>query len=388
MIYVTTEESIKEEVNSAARTLCNIYDSVYRGEYYLKDSELYKGDELLTEEDFMQKISLLSCDSDVDFTIFWGSTRVFTTVKMDDGSFAIGTTADKRVIDSVLKNGVEYYYSNIEVGDKRYAGYYIPIVNSSEKTVGMVFAGKPLDAARKNMRIIIGCFILISIGILALALLVFGGFSSKMVKDILDVRDFMEGVSSGSFEVKLNDRTLIRTDEVGDIARSAENMKNNLRILVERDPLTTLLNRRSCRKLIDSIQMQDLNYTAAMADIDHFKRINDSFGHACGDTVLRDISAIIKSETEKKGGFVSRWGGEEFLIILPNTDIDRAREFLENLLDIIRNAKFEWEGNNIPVTITAGAVQAQKDETPDEIINRADHLLYDGKNSGRNKIVT
>ncbi|MGN1102196.1 MAG: GGDEF domain-containing protein, partial [Huintestinicola sp.] len=156
----------------------------------------------------------------------------------------------------------------------------------------------------------------------------------------------------------------------------------------ERDPLTTLLNRRSCRKSIDKLLEQHKSYTAAMADIDHFKNINDSYGHACGDMVLKELSAMLKEETEKNKGFASRWGGEEFLIILPECGMQKAEAFLEGILIKIREFEYTWEGKRIPVTITIGAAEMAAGETPDDTINRADHLLYNGKESGRDRLVT
>lgn len=388
LIYFATEDGIKTEVHNAARAICDLYDDDYHGDYFMKNGSLYKGGEMLTYNDFKAKISQVACSDDVDFSIFWGDKRVFTTVKNKEGSYIVGTSAEQRVSDSVLGNGLEYYYSRVKVNGKSYAGYYIPILNSSAQAVGMIFAGRPLDVARSNMYTIIGCFALVSVGVILVSMGIFWRFSSKLVMSLSDVSSFMENVANGSFGAELSRKTLSRTDEVGDIARSANTLRYNLRELVERDPLTSLFNRRSSRKAIDELIAVGRGYTAAMADIDYFKKINDGFGHACGDYVLKELSALIREETESKKGFVSRWGGEEFLIILPNKGIKESREFLEGLLDKIRNTVFEWEGERIPVTVTAGAAEAKKGETPDDTINRADHLLYDGKKSGRNRVVT
>ncbi len=388
LIYITTEEGIKNEVNYAAHSLYYLLDSEFHGEFYLKNGSLYKGGTMISRMDFMTTISSISCSDDVDFTVFWGDTRVFTTVKRSDGSYITGTSADKKVTDSVLGKGIEYYYSRVKINGRNYAGYYIPIMDASAKTVGMVFAGRPLDAARSNMRKIIAWFTIISAAVLAVNLAVFSKFSTKIVGALLEVKSFMENVANGDFAADLSLKTLSLTDEVGDIARSADTLRYNLRDLVERDPLTTLLNRRSCRKAIDKLLEQNKGYTAAMADIDHFKSINDGFGHACGDMVLKEISAMIKEETEKKKGFASRWGGEEFLIILPGSGLNESKKFLEQILEMVRSAEYVWEGKRIPVTITIGAAEMINGEIPDETINRADHLLYDGKESGRNRLVT
>lgn len=388
LIYVATEEGIKTEVNYAAHSLYHLLDTEFHGEYYLKNGSLYKGGVMISHLDFTSATTMIACSDDVDFTVFWEDTRMFTTVKRSDGSFITGTSADQKVIDSVLGKGIEYYYSRVKINGRNYAGYYIPIMDSSAKTVGMIFAGRPLDAARSNMRKIITCFTIISACVLAITLVVFSKFSSRIVGRLLEIKTFMENVAGGDFSADLSPETLSQTDEVGDIARSANTLRYNLRDLVERDPLTTLLNRRSCRKAIDKLLEQNKGYTVAMADIDHFKSINDGYGHACGDLVLKELSAMLKEETEKKKGFASRWGGEEFLIILPGYGLDEAKTFLEKILRMVRDAEYVWEGKRIPVTITIGAAEMIQGETPDETINRADHLLYAGKESGRNRLVT
>ncbi|MGN1106780.1 MAG: diguanylate cyclase domain-containing protein [Huintestinicola sp.] len=388
LIYVATEEGIKNEVNYAAHSFYSLLDSEFHGEYYMKNGSLYKGGTMISYRDFIATMSMVPCSDDVDFTVFWGDTRVFTTVKRSDGTLITGTAADKKVIDCVIDKGMEYYYSRVKINGRNYAGYYIPIVNSSANTVGMIFAGRPLDAARSNMRKIIACFTIISTGVLAGTLFAFRKFSLRLVNSLLDVSSFMGQVANGNFGSSMSLKTMSRSDEVGEIARSADTLRYNLRDLVERDPLTTLLNRRSCRKAVDRLLEQHIGYTVAMADIDHFKRINDGYGHACGDMVLKELSAMLKEEVENRKGFASRWGGEEFLIILPNCSLNDAKVFLEKLLLTVRSTEYIWEEQRVPVTITIGAAEMMQGETPDETINRADHLLYDGKESGRDRLVT
>ena len=388
LIYITTEEGIKTEVNYAAHSMYSLLNSEFRGDYYSKNGSLYKGGSMISNKDFMMITNMIPCSDDVDFTIFWGDTRMFTTVKRSDGSFITGTSADHKVTDSVLGRGIEFYYSRVKINGRNYAGYYIPIMNSSAKVVGMVFAGRPLDIAKRNMWKIIASFAVISASVIAVTFAVFSKSLSKIVAALLEVKGFMENVANGNFDAELSLKNLSLTDEVGDIARSANTLRYNLRDLVERDPLTTLLNRRSGRKLIDKLFEQHKSYTVAMADIDHFKHINDGYGHACGDMVLKELSAVLKEDVKEINGFVSRWGGEEFLIFMPGSSLGEAKEFLEKLLNTVRNTEYVWEGSKIPVTITIGAAEMISGETPDNTISRADHLLYAGKESGRNRLVT
>lgn len=387
MIYMVTEDGIKNEVRYAAHALYNIYDMDYRGEYHMESDALYKGSGALSESDFADKISIVSCDEDVDFTIFWGETRVLTSVTNKDGSFAVGTRADPNVAAKVLGNGLEYYYGRVDVNGQNYAGYYIPIINSDSSAVGMVFAGKPLDLARQNSNKTVRYFISISIGIMLICMIISGVISGRMVTALLDIRTFMDKVAHCRFDETLEQKTVSRDDEVGDIARSAETLKDNLRDLVERDPLTSLLNRRSCRRVIDGIVENGRSYTAAMADIDFFKKINDKYGHACGDMVLKEVSSIISEHMCENGASVSRWGGEEFLIIMPDIGIDKARSILDGLMERIRSSKFSWEDGTVSVTLTMGAAESIDGESVDETVNRADNMLYEGKRSGRNKII-
>lgn len=387
MIYTVTEDGIKNEVKYAAHSLYNIYDIDYSGEYSMDRNILFKGNSILTESDFKSKIDIVSCESDVDYTIFWGDTRIFTSVKNEDGSFAVGTSADPDVVKTVMGKGKEYYYRKIDVNRQKYAGYYIPLKNSGGEAVGMVFAGKPLDRAMNNSNKTIRYFVLISTGILVVSLIMFGRFLGKLVTALMDVHKYMRNVSQCRFDESLNESTLQREDEVGDIARSAETMKDNLRDLIECDPLTSLLNRRSCQKIIEGIVEEGKCYIAAMADIDFFKKVNDKYGHACGDMILQEISSIILEQTSSVGASVSRWGGEEFLIVIPHIEKAEAKLLLERIMEKIRSAIFVWKNNSLSVTITIGAVESIEGESADNTISRADDMLYEGKRSGRNCIV-
>ncbi|MCM1227656.1 MAG: diguanylate cyclase [Clostridium sp.] len=386
MIYSATEDGIRSDVKYAAHALDNAYELDYSGEYSMDRNILFKGDVILTESDFMEKTKLVSCEDDVDFTVFWGDTRIFTSVKNEDGSFAVGTTASKEIVKTVLGKGKEDYYGKADVNGSKYAGYYIPIINSDNEAVGMIFAGKPLESAKSNSNRSIGYFALISAAVLIASLFIFNKFIVDLVNALLDIRKYMGRISKCEFDEQLDEATLSRSDEVGDIARSAETMKDNLRDLIERDPLTSLLNRRSCQKLIDEIE-EGRKYTVAMADIDFFKKINDKYGHACGDVILKGVSSVILEQTADEGAWISRWGGEEFLIVMPDLGIGEAKRCLDKLVDKMRETIFVWENNSLSVTMTIGAAEAIEGEKSDKAISRADDMLYEGKRSGKNKLV-
>ena len=165
----------------------------------------------------------------------------------------------------------------------------------------------------------------------------------------------------------------------------------SLKDMITTDPLTGLLNRRACRsnlqKMIEQCRenrQQSLSVT--IGDIDFFKRINDTYGHECGDMVLKSISNIFKKNMVEKG-LVSRWGGEEFLLAF-ELPLVQAQEKLEQIADEIKETAFAYEGETFSVSLTFGLTDVTGAQSLDEIVKEADDLLYRGKAEGRNRIVT
>ncbi len=387
MIYSSTESSLKSEIDYAAHTLNNLYNSNYHGEYYLKDDKLYKGDTELTDKIFNNITHNIGGSSDIDYTIFWGDTRIFTSVRNSDGTPAIGTKASSAVVRKVLNEGMEYYYSSIDVNEENYIGYYIPIVDSCANTVGMIFAGKPLRKASSIALKMVAYFLAISCGIMAVSAVVSMIYLKGIVVALGDIKNYMTKIAICDFQTEMHSATFKRRDEIGDIARSAVKLCNNLRDLIERDPLTSLLNRRSCRSCIDDMKARGVPIIVAMGDIDFFKKINDNYGHAAGDAVLKGVSDIIKRFANGHGGISARWGGEEFLIVLSDMNFGDMNEYMNDLMEEIRGSVFECGDSKISVTMTFGVAEHDKNKTVDDTINRADELLYSGKQSGRNKVV-
>lgn len=125
-----------------------------------------------------------------------------------------------------------------------------------------------------------------------------------------------------------------------------------------------------------------------MSDIDHFKKINDNYGHQAGDFVLEGVSAVFRSNF-RKTDIICRYGGEEFLAILPSTDIEEAVLAANKIRVAIAQAKYEFNGQVIPVTISMGISEINiGQETSEVAIGRADAALYFSKENGRNKVST
>ncbi len=159
------------------------------------------------------------------------------------------------------------------------------------------------------------------------------------------------------------------------------------------DGLTGLHNRMLFNKEInncmDDYRRFGLPFILVILDLDHFKKVNDTYGHLCGDMVLQQVSNLIKNEI-RKGDLICRYGGEEFAIIFRNTkDIDGIYLRLEEIRKKIAESTMEYHGSSIAVTCSFGAVCStlvDKSKTSEEVVKKADEALYEAKGTGRNRI--
>lgn len=161
--------------------------------------------------------------------------------------------------------------------------------------------------------------------------------------------------------------------------------EKRLIVLAHTDRLTGLFNRHYMMSELTEATKADGDRFVAMADIDFFKRINDQYGHNAGDFVLRTISELMQQMCPD--GKVSRWGGEEFLILSSGSAEEEGVKLMEKIRTTIESYEFTFEGKKIPVTITAGVSDYVKGTSVDEWINEADENLYFGKRNGRNRVV-
>lgn len=157
-----------------------------------------------------------------------------------------------------------------------------------------------------------------------------------------------------------------------------------------KDFLTGLLNRRALNQILNKhLEISEFTgqpMSLVITDIDFFKKINDTYGHLAGDAVLKHFASILK-ENLRKSDYVFRLGGEEFLILLPNTSLEEARRISENLRQKVENSPLSYEDKIIRFTASFGISELHNHKHIDEIIKDADEKLYKAKREGRNRIV-
>ncbi len=155
------------------------------------------------------------------------------------------------------------------------------------------------------------------------------------------------------------------------------------------DSLTTLPNRAGYDQQItfefERWKRYGQTFSIAVADLDLFKRINDSYGHQAGDKVLRLVAAILTRQC-RSTDFVSRYGGEEFVILMPGTSEEQAVSAVEKIRHAVECSPFNFHGQPVQITLSLGVAEVQSDDSIEDLFGRADKALYEAKRLGRNRI--
>ena len=181
---------------------------------------------------------------------------------------------------------------------------------------------------------------------------------------------------------------ILLSSSIQDTERQLRLDNENLNKEAGTDPLTGLPNRREMISIIERYQKDnpEKNYSVAIADIDYFKKVNDTYGHACGDATLIALTDLFKSESKDRYK-ACRWGGEEFCFFLPEMNLDEAGQVMNDLNFAVERLPLEYEDKHFNITITVGVEETDFQSTLEQLLDSADEKLYLGKNSGRNRVV-
>ncbi len=158
------------------------------------------------------------------------------------------------------------------------------------------------------------------------------------------------------------------------------------------DSLTETLTKAAITHHVETIIQSDpVQFSVILVDIDHFKQVNDTFGHIAGDYVLRKVASVLKNTMLESGSLIGRFGGEEFLMILPNTPFEKAIQIAEQVRLAMQSEEFVWKEKTIGITASFGVTDwhmedLSKSEPAQSILERADEALYQAKNEGRNRV--
>ena len=195
-----------------------------------------------------------------------------------------------------------------------------------------------------------------------------------------NIRQASQKLSSASHKVKTTMSTQIQQMNVlSERLKQAEDQARN-------DPLTGLANRRKLREYFNTLTPKQ-NSLFLMFDIDHFKKVNDTYGHDAGDEVLIKIADLLK-QSVRSTDMVARLGGEEFCVILTDTTNQQGIKLAETIRGKIETTTFKSQQRIMKITMSIGIAERQIDENINRWIKRADQALYHAKNNGRNQVTT
>jgi diguanylate cyclase (GGDEF)-like protein len=184
----------------------------------------------------------------------------------------------------------------------------------------------------------------------------------------------------------------LQQEQLGKLNADLQNKQRELQRLTRLDGLTGLYNRTTfvevSRQELARAKRQASNTTILLLDLDFFKRVNDTWGHPAGDAVLKNV-AFIANNTVRATDLIGRLGGEEFIILLPNTSLEAARGLAEKLRANIERHPTPWESRVIHTTISIGlaSTTAAENRDFDHLYTGADKALYQAKERGRNQVV-
>ena len=209
--------------------------------------------------------------------------------------------------------------------------------------------------------------------------------NKKYFEDNIKNKDYVRLKENNEYywAIKSNNKYII------DIFDGADKLVKNLEKEAIYDALTNCYNKKEIEVLLEKFLEESLRYSSSlsimMLDIDFFKKVNDTYGHLAGDFVLKEVAYIIKS-TIRNSDICGRFGGEEFVVVLPNTKLNGAMKLAERIRKSIKTYQFEFKNQSIPITISIGITSVSKNDSVFSFIERVDEALYESKSKGRDRV--
>ncbi len=269
LTIVCTTMNMKDVFNSNTEVLLkttvtsvrSAYDNAYEGEWELKDDCLYKGDVNLSEN--FEIVDTIKDERDVVVTIFYGDTRRVTSVKDTSGKRMIGTQADPTIYKKVMDEGS--YTGDALIGGANYKVYYEAMKDASGESVGMFFAGYPTADKEKQITSKVLSMVLWLAIIFVVCIVFVVPVTLSIVKSLISINKSVVEISGGDFTVEIDGRVMKRSDEIGLIARSVDNLKNDIRGVIQGIHKNVEITKDSCNE----VGFMSENASKTIDDVSH-----------------------------------------------------------------------------------------------------------------------
>jgi len=366
-----------------------------------------------------------------DVTIFLGFTRIATTI-YKDGYSITGTTMDPHIAEVVIEQKKEYSGESDVLGE-RFIGFYKPLINAQGEAYATFYTGTALEDLINRSNNSIRDGIILGLVGLAVSILMVYLIISVISRPIDELLNNMTRIADGNLSVELN---IKNEDEIGRLGRSLQKIADILHRLLDeiklminehekgnidhclnaeefnggykalahdiltlatvstKDQLTGIPNRRSLDSRLDlewnRAKRDKTPLSIVVMDIDHFKSYNDTFGHQQGDLALQTIASTMTHLLKRSTDFIARWGGEEFVALLPVTDAENARSVAERLRSGIEQTTIpcvDDRADKITISVGINTHIPGADCKIKDFFSAADSALYEAKKAGRNTVI-
>ncbi|MCL2122712.1 MAG: diguanylate cyclase [Desulfovibrionaceae bacterium] len=365
-------------------------------------------------------------------TVFLGDTRITTTI-MADGVRATGTALDPAIAKIVIEDGREYF-GDADILGSPYKTFYKPLLDATGEAFAALCIGIPLAELKEMSDILIRDGIIIGFTGLIISIMILFVILSSISKPIIMLSDNMDNVADGNLNINI----MIKTeDEVGQLGKSSQKVVDIIRKLIKDinttiiehekgntdycldigefqgdyqvlagriveladlgalDQLTRIPNRRSFDNRLalewDRAIRGKTSLSILLMDVDRFKNYNDTYGHQQGDVALRTVAKVLPQSLKRTIDFAARWGGEEFVVLLPDTDSSGALTVAEHIRAGVENTVIpsaDERAAKVTISIGVNTQIPTQSSSIDDFISKADEALYTAKATGRNRAVS
>lgn len=409
------------QIKVSVRTGAPVYDTdgaligaISAGVRYDTDSEVEKLKDIFHSE----------------ITVFLGNTRIATTITKD-GHSIIGTALDPRIAEIVIENRQEYSGDAEILGDK-YKTFYMPLLNADNEAFATFFLGIPEEETTLMLNNTIQVGLILGLCGLAISIVLLFIIISSISKPITRLSEDMNDIANGNLEIDISIKS---NDEVGhlgmslqriadilhkllddinimimehekgntDFSLNSEDFLGGYRVLAEHilelstmgntDQLTGIPNRRNFDNRLNlewnRAVREHAPISVLLLDVDKFKNYNDTHGHQQGDIALKAVANVLKHSVKRSIDFAARWGGEEFVVLLPDTNNHGALTVAEKIRKEIEKAMIhcaDESGAHVTVSIGVNTQTPAPDSQLSVFISEADSALYLAKARGRNRV--
>ncbi|MCL2123250.1 MAG: diguanylate cyclase [Desulfovibrionaceae bacterium] len=410
------------EIKVAVRTGAPVYDAdgaligvVSAGVRFDLDSEVDELKNLLNSE----------------LTVFYGDTRIATTIKQN-GQRAKATALEPAIAKIVIDDRQEYF-GNEDIFGTEYRAFYTPLLNAKNEAFATFSLGIPLEKLKNASNVLVRDGIIIGVIGLSISIILLLVIISSISKPLVMLAKDMDNVACGTLHVNTNIKS---DDEVGLLNKSlhgavniiyklieditatiAEHKKGNIDYFLDtevfpgdyktladnivtlasvgmKDQLTKLPNRHSFDNRLNLEWQRAIREKTALSilliDVDRFKNYNDSYGHQQGDVALQTVAGVFAQSLNRAVDFAARWGGEEFVVLLPGTTADGALKVAEKIRAKVENMMVPCADEGaakVTVSLGVNTQMPTSNSLTSDFISKADEALYRAKKAGRNRIV-